>query len=265
MALCTTWCMQRARATVHERLEGVGATLVHYARSRYVGDAQRVQVNGLTFTLQAGTTNDDVPRVLSDLGRRCRTGDTTWDSLTARRANAERGYVACLDVLGRAPDANTLRARFSAFAPELDVSELGTLMYVTAERRGDITTYVIVRSLGSLPLARAFVRDGDAPGLDLEWLPRPQGAHRVLSASTDALGSSLLVFQTRPGDQTTAMRDYAHALEAAGFAVEARDERRLQARSTSGRVLVTHRQQPDTTSYFALLASPDATADDHGR
>lgn len=90
------------------------------------------------------------------------------------------GEVGCWARRGSQPQR--FLDRVKRFAETGDLSELGSLSYVRAERHGQKTLVRMLWSEGPLVMNGLFPAEGDVPGQDLQDVPRPVGATRILSA-----------------------------------------------------------------------------------
>lgn len=70
--------------------------------------------------------------------------------------------------------------RLRRFLASGDLSALGHLRYVQAERGRHATSFAALWSDGPLPLTTMFPARGDVPGSDLPEVPRPPGSQRLL-------------------------------------------------------------------------------------
>jgi hypothetical protein len=125
--------------------------------------------------------------------------------------------AGCLVGPGLATSTDALMAQLRALSSDLDLSRLGELRVLRAERARGSLHVVSVRSSGPLPLARMFPRRGDAPGNDLPRVPRPPDARRLLSAYEGGRAPALAIY-TRPGGLEELLRAEADALAEVGFA-----------------------------------------------
>jgi hypothetical protein len=73
-------------------------------------------------------------------------------------------------------------------------------------------------SLGSLKLAALFPPAGDAPGSDLNGIPRPRQGRRVLSAGV--VGGGRIVSYRAAITPNAALNDYSSQLRSAGWQLQ---------------------------------------------
>lgn len=98
-----------------------------------------------------------------------------------RAESSSEGVVACLQ-LGKAEmSLEQLAQRMGMFGETLDLNVLGGLRMVRVTPREHGSFFVVAMSEGSVPLARMFPEQGDAPGVDFPLLPRPADSTRLLS------------------------------------------------------------------------------------
>jgi hypothetical protein len=106
--------------------------------------------------------------------------------------------------------------RVKRFAETGDLSELGSLSYLRAERHGTKTFVRMLWSEGPLSMGGMFPTEGDVPGEDLKDVPRPEGAARILSARI--LGTERRVVGYDTKQSVVALNDfYARALVQNGW------------------------------------------------
>jgi hypothetical protein len=236
------WLGYAAQAGARELIERVGDDALHYAHAFHAEPPRTLRVNGLALEIAVGSTHDPVSQVLQQYRSQCRlwstraiappvtppsrAGRASDDDLrvadtTLHAQTADRGYVACLDPGSTSPGAAQLLQRARAFAADLDLSHLGQVLYVVAERKARTTTYVTVKSAGAMPLGAAFPLTGDAPGFDVAALPRPLGSRRVLSAWQEGSTPVFGVYESGSQEAKALLARYRAQLEAAGFRVRA--------------------------------------------
>ena len=98
--------------------------------------------------------------------------------------NDQRGGMAALDFGGEKLSMDSFRKRVEAFVKSGDVNDLAKLRYVYFEGNGKGgTRFLTVWSDEHLQLDKLAPKNGqDAPGADLQDVPRYPGTTRVLSA-----------------------------------------------------------------------------------
>jgi hypothetical protein len=192
-----------------------------------------VVVNGLSLRLASGTLPDDPSSAVARFAAICRLENARfarevegiWGRSSARvqsaaqlfdgtlRADRDgRGAVACLSGV----TLGTITRRIERFLSTGDVAEVGALRLVSLERTGAGTHCVALWSDGSLPVLGSFPAHGDAPGSDLDGVPRPSHGERRLSAHAIGAPVQMAVYAAPEPDA----RRYQDVLRAAGFRVE---------------------------------------------
>jgi hypothetical protein len=205
-----------------------------------VGPRSRVRVNGEAVNVASAMTDSTVTEVMDRFEAECREhagglAEELANLPDTVRANAPpaleggagigvlrneergRGVVACLARDGHGGTADLARA-FGDFMASGDLSKLGKLRYVVAERaRGATRTHVVTAWTDEpLHVAAMFPREGDAPGSDADHAPRPDGARRLLAASVDGAPFSVRVYDA-PGAETAVLALYDREMPARGW------------------------------------------------
>lgn len=233
--------LRRARAEVVEAgmafgdaLEGLGELLPR----PYV-----VRVNGEPLFVASATVDEAPSAVLDRVEGLCRARDGGLLASIeegARRAgfepphageaaplpgllrheSARGGVVGCLahdHGLGLAE----VTARLGYVARDGDLAHLGHLRYASVRRsKSGRAHLVMVWTEGSFFPGRAFPREGDAPGSDLEGAGKPEGSRRVLAATIEGAPYGVRVYHAPNGDAEALLGGFEHRLLAAGFARE---------------------------------------------
>lgn len=200
-----------ARAVAHNASEGLlsfGHEMMRYAGDGSMGPERRLSVNGAELRFASGSTNDSVETVLAFYEQRCAEHDgglrAQMDELnaggrvasgllgagSARRSPAtlrgggeRQGFVACLDARGARWTLDELTARMRRFGETRDVSSIGHMRYLYAERsETGRTRYIGFWSDGRLNVSEMFPTTGDAPGEEIPGVTRAPGLRRLLLA-----------------------------------------------------------------------------------
>jgi len=231
---CFCWS---AHARTGELLEDAGAGMLSYARAGHLDASRTLHVNGLVLRVLSGSTRDSLTAVLDFFHERCRRvgGELARLAPSApgrsvhplparvfepvlRREGTQTGYLGCLD-LGAAPlGLEPLLRRLRAFARDGDLAVLGGLRFVWAAREHEHTTYVAVWNAGSLRLADLAPARGDAPGADVDGIPRPPGSRRVMSVFQEGAAPMLVGYRAQLPASALGAR-YRKALIDGGFVV----------------------------------------------
>ncbi len=144
---------------------------------------------------------------------------------TMRFETSHRGYVGCLDTGGDREDHESFMGRLQRFADTGNVSEVGFMRYLYAERLGDEETFfVTIFSDTDLNLFEMFPTEGDAPGRDPEGIPRPPDSRRILSAFVDDDPYTMTLYTTTEHSVREVLGHYRQTLPDAGWtAVESHE------------------------------------------
>lgn len=200
------WGAQSARARLDEKLVGVGLGMMRYTPARSQDAPRTLRVNGQAIRMSVGTADGRVEEVLDyfesacikrdgrfaewieELDRAGRAGKLSqaeasmWDG-TLRHEEESGGYVACLDVGSERLTPEILLQRIGRFSETGDVSDVGHLRYVFAKQlQSTRVRFVGAWVDGPLPVNEMFPAESDAPGLDIDGVPRPPEGRRTLSA-----------------------------------------------------------------------------------
>lgn len=209
VAVASVGLMTRAaQATVEEVAAQVGLDLLRQVGPDLVGPPQQVLLNDQPFFLGSAVTTLSLSEVLGRFEKHCQdeAGELAQqlESLpkdgSATRAHAKQmpfgwlgskqlaedesvGHLVCL-ARRHSGGLRGLIGGISEFGLSGDVSALGDLRYVVARHDAAAgTTHVLtVWTEGPFKIGRLFAPNGDSPGQDSSFAPRPPQAIRVLSA-----------------------------------------------------------------------------------
>ncbi len=178
--LVTLPILRNARADVSEALWVVGPSIMEFPGVPREA-VRHLHLNGIGVSFRTQTVAASLTEVLTHYEATC---GTVVSRLAAR--NREAGYVACVELGNPAPDRAELARRFVVFAETLDLKDIGSAHYVFARRAdsdGGSATFLLTMWVDSSFSLRALLpRAGaDAPGSDLDAVPRPPGSRRFLS------------------------------------------------------------------------------------
>lgn len=249
----------RAWARTEHVLGDFGRHLMKYADAAHQTEPSELLLNGASFFFSTGASESSVHDVLEHFHAAClKRGPqlhTLWqdpklppDLLKKAEAaretgildgvvrveGEETGVVACLDTGGEALDSLTLIRRIQGFVETGDASVVGDLRYVMVEK-GQVheTTFVTAWTDGPLNLREMFPPEGDAPGMDIPDLPRPEGARRVLS-SFQRDGDDLVTLYKAPLSTEDLHGFYVSALKKRGFSIDGGADQ-------EGKFIIAHR------------------------
>jgi hypothetical protein len=241
--LSVAWLAWTARAKAREGLRSAGELMLRYAGAEHIDAPRELVVNGLALHVLSGVSAKPLGTVLDLFEARCKQVGGGFDREiatllqrqgaaplperimrggTLREDDEHNGYLACLDLGTDQLGASELIARLQAFAESGDIANVGDLRFVWARRDREQTSYVALWSEGPLPLPVAFPEEGDAPGVDLPSLPRPERSVRLLSAWQRDAAPSLVSYRS----ETTLDEletSYLRQLASLGLSVRAGD------------------------------------------
>lgn len=237
----------QAHARVERWLLDAGDPVMRFAQADHQSAPQRLALNGAVLGSSHGAVALSVRETLDHFEAQCRNSGsslaqdwaraerTSGQSLRQRPAlldgvfRAERedyGVVACF-----APDvvlsAQSILGRVQRVLQTGELSALGDMRYARVERGQDRSVFLAVWSEGPLDIARMFPSTGDAPGVDVDGVPRPNGSRRLLSVRPEGHGQVLGMFAPAAGvEHATFSAGYRAQLERVGFRVLRSDSKR---------------------------------------
>jgi len=232
----------RAKADIHEVMLGFGAQMMRYDGADHQGAPRQIFMNGERMLLATASTAHSLSAVLDYYERRCMARDGALEQellrvsgatlpgvapvderlidTTIRHDTGGRGYVACLDMGEGAISITELSERMTAFADNGNLGEVGHLRYVYVT--DEITTRHVVTfwTEDSFNIAKMLPKTGDAPGRDIDALPRPAGSRRMLSAWEDGQPQSLTVYVAATQGEAALETFYRAELPRRGWSVQ---------------------------------------------
>ena len=231
----------RAKADIHEVMLGFGAQMMRYDGAERQGAPRQIYMNGERMMLATAATTHSLDDVLGYYERRCMARDGNLEQELLRQSGANlagapavderlvdatirhetggRGYVACIDMGEGAISIPELTERVTAFADTGNLAEVGHLRYVYVT--DEITKRHIVTfwTEGSFNIGKIVPSTGDAPGRDVDALPRPAGSRRLLSAWEDGQPQSLTVYAFAPQGRDALESFYRTELPRQGWSI----------------------------------------------
>ena len=202
-----------------------------------LGDATQLSLNGAHFLVSHRHLHSDPKTLLDRIEHHCAEygwkvdapvstavraarGPEQWAAprLGVLRSGAEQeGAVACLVSPEGENDRHSLLRRVLRAKATHDLGVLGEVRYVfvkQAEIPGD-SEVISVASVGAFDPTK-LIAIGDAPGEDLQGVPRPAHSRRILSAAVVGEEYGLHSYTT-PGVPSAALRAYEASLRALGW------------------------------------------------
>ena len=252
--------LRQAQAAWGERLLGFGDELSRWEGVRLASAPRRMSLNGAQLELVSASTALPIDEALDRLEAVCQSrggvrgveqatgllvqpaaGAAGWLEPRLRHETADNGVLACIDT-GGALSVSDLTGRLEAFKATGDLSSIGHLRYVRAERHGSRTSLLFLWTEGAFPLTAMFPKEGDAPGLDPKGVTRPAGAQRLLSGVEHGAPYSFTAYKTKATSPEALVGWYRGSLGQAGFHVTEPAEGILLARQ-AGRTLIVRTAQ----------------------
>ena len=240
-AILVGWSLHSASAQLDELLLRVGDRMMVYDDARRQDERRALVFNGQELFMRSGTTEHDVDTVLTFYQQMCRQNDgRTLEQLLAmpgfeslpddaetgfleatRRHDAEDiGYVVCLDTGSEdALEPSEILERLEAFVESGDISDVGDMRYAFARRGRDYTHFMVFWTEGPFNVKDMFPAEGDAPGRDVEGIPRPPQARRVLSSWERGVPYALTMYEGSRMDQLRLEAWYRARLPDMGWSI----------------------------------------------
>jgi hypothetical protein len=217
-----------------------------------VGPGRPLMLNGQPVHIRSSTEQVPVGTVLDAVEERCRRSSVglaealddlpalakkdlpqKLDGQAASAVITERSYgrgmVACLVREDGAP-ARSLGdsvERLARFAESGDLSQVGSLRYLYAEATENGETHMVsVWTDGVFDLGAFAPEKGDAPGSDLDGVPRPEGSHRMLTAGADGVPYSVRLYRA-VGSPQQVFGFFDQELPRRGWTLTFRGDRRV--------------------------------------
>ena len=264
-ALVLCLVVRASYTRTNEAIMSLAAQMLRYPDARHQDRPRRIRLNGLPLHFTSGSTHQPVSSVLDYVHAKCREQNGTLaeqlDILikkgrklidrrpyslvdgVLRYGNEKQGFVGCLarDSKSLNPDDTVKRIR--GFLETGDVSRIGELRYVMAERHQETTSFIAFWTEGSANLFTLFPQGGDAPGHDLPGIPRPHDSRRVLSAWELGQSLALAVYVSPHSVLSNLMTSYNRQLEKDGW-------QRLNGQP--------HTKRPEETAFVAEKAGMTA-------
>jgi len=219
------------RAELAQRALDASAPILDLPAAWSSAAPRELWLNGGHVRVLTGLSDLPLPALMSRLEQSCRArsqlapsrlrelAGTALPSLLdgVLRADApQSGLIACFELGGRPLGVSGLLGKLQRFARELDLAELGNVHVVRAAARPQGTFFVVVSTLGALPLTKLFPAAGDAPGLDFSAAGRPLDSRRVFTALQEGGEPTIVIYES--GRALAPLLDeYAGRLVRAGF------------------------------------------------
>src|SRR5258708_14330122 len=165
-----------------------GEDLIRLTEAGQVGDRIRLRLNGELVLLSSASTDAPVEEVLDHFQGECQEhADGIVDEFThlraaiapgakpiaqgwpgvglLRKSEREYGVVLCF-AQGRATTTDAAYKHVAEFAKTGDLSKIGSIRYVVAQKTDNGTHVVALSAQGTFQLKNMFPDHGDAPGND---------------------------------------------------------------------------------------------------
>jgi hypothetical protein len=239
--------MHRARAQMSEAFMSLGVEMLRYDDVERQGETRTLHLNGQEIELATAITRHPLERVLDFYESRCKEHDgrfaeqieelargaavpgeldgSPFDA-TLRSEDGNRGFVACLDTGDERLEPEGVIARYERFKESLDISDMGDLRYIYAEESDGTTLFITFWTDGPLRIREVFPLEGDAPGRDVELVPRPEGSRRILSSWEEGHEQMVAMYQSEEGELADVAAFYRREMTEQGWSLLDVDEAR---------------------------------------
>jgi hypothetical protein len=230
-----------AKASVMERLLGIGQRMAPFMDdARGIEPPREVHMNGLRMWVAAGKTDRSPSEVRRWYAERYAGRGTATDVITeglkavkalppsvsgltqAQFGDDNVGGVAALD-LGQGTTLKMIKQSLNKLATG-KIGEVGHLRYMYFERTGEGgTRYITIWTDDQFDLTQFLPQGGqdDAPGKDIDDVPRYPGTIRVLSADERGRAAQMAVYNGTGSPETAAMF-YQGRMKTMGWAQDPR-------------------------------------------
>jgi hypothetical protein len=139
------------------------------------------------------------------------------DLRVARHQEGEAGQLACFVPPPGGAGLKALVDAVREVAGTGDFARLGQFHYAVARRAENGKTHLLLAwAEGPFRIGALFPAEGDAPGGDLEGVPRPPASIRELSARSASSSATLNLYTSRESPERV-LSFYEQALTQAGF------------------------------------------------
>lgn len=239
-AVAMFFAARSAKAEVDEILLGLGAEMMHHPGATE-GNNQTLRINGATLQVRASQIDEPMGDVLDYFEVRCQARDgqtaaqleeliadapspladldTSMVDATERYESSHRGFVACLDQGEERADHESLMLKIQSYLDTGNISDIGHMRYVYAERISDDESYFItIHSDSDLNVFEMFPSDGDAPGRDVEGIPRPPDSNRILSSWVEGEPYAMNLYTSSERTPEEFVAHFREVLPAEGWA-----------------------------------------------
>jgi hypothetical protein len=237
-ALVSLWALLReTRASAADVLAEISDQLMQLPNARYGSGAQQLWINGLSLSLQSGSSDQDPLTVTQKFRAACASRsamqldereraalgplksegwvESMLDGVAVNRSDAGTSVI-CIDAMNKPWDVLSIAQAARRFVSSGELLELGRLRYALVRHGSNGgSVFLNIWTDGSARLLEQFPRDRDAPGVDFPDVARVKGSQRFLSAR---LGESLLaIYAHREGSLAELSQSYRDALRAGGY------------------------------------------------
>ena len=251
--------MKVVNAEVNEIMLGLGAELMAYPGGPD-REAREINLNGAKVYVRTATVDATVKESLDHYQALCeaRDGSLTEQledmlsthpaapasgaklgSISTRRLESgEAGYVACLDMGDEKRDLEVLIELFERFSKTGNLGDVGHLRYAYAKPvRGSNDTRTFLLTMWTESEVNLFkmlpMEGNDAAGRDVEGVPRPPHAQRILSSWETGQPYGVTMYGSKFQTATQLEAFYRHELPKQGWAfIESRPGESIQINGT---------------------------------
>lgn len=215
----------RSLALAFEQLHPSGTS----TRPGHSSEVYRLTANGISVLMQSAhitAESEELDEVFTTFAARCRqpleaktpkTSDQVplFSAPLIEARGAKESYLYCLRP-NRPTNAEGISAALSEFSSDQDLTALGRFQGIYLRSEGDHHQLLIMETQGPALLKRAFERHQDAPGSDMEELPRPAGRRSLSLLYSDKPHFNYYVMDESSEE---VLAHYAEQLRASGISL----------------------------------------------
>jgi len=184
------------------------------------GSERRVTLNGASLLFKKTTEQGTLDEVMARVTRACSSGNEASAFGLSRNLDDGVHKPIALERVFSQESEGGVRASLCIFKNEDGASgeQLHRVRYTLAHQRedGSIAVTTVVNA-SATPLQELFPADGDAPGSDLQGVPRPEQSRRTMTAVVGSGDHTVRVYES-PLAVETALARYDAMMGAVGYA-----------------------------------------------
>ncbi len=171
------------------------------------GPGNQFLFNGGLMELDVGESEEDTEELISELVKDCEPSSIDIDR------HEQGALISCR------PKTEDVSDAFNELA-----GELPTVAWIQKEEEGGKATYMKLSPKERISIDSLVPQDGDAPGFDIEGLPRIPGMDRWMSFSDPSGGYRSVFYGRGPGTPLATLHALVSSLPAEGWSIVQTEE-----------------------------------------